>query len=343
MKKPEIKIQLIHLDGPFKGQIAEYLSEVVTFGRHPDCHVVFPEDLRGISRRHAEIRREGNRFLLRDTSTNGTQINGQQLKETILKSGDVLIFGPGGPKISFLTAIVTEDEASSIRAEGEPPPEAASVMPPPSPVSFAAPVNIPLPARQQPPPGFAPSVQSRSFAVPKEKTSTPLVIQYGAQLKVFKTLPITLGKGSQCDYPIEHAAILERHAQVFFDQGQYWVQDLTGRNLLTVNTQVVQAPTPLLPDMHLSLSPQGPKFQFLEGGRLVEVTAPQGAPQGAGHIPMTGPLQAAPQERQRDGGRNTVLIVGGILALIVAVGLVVLLLQRYGTQLREFISPFLRG
>ncbi len=342
MKKPEIKIQLIHLDGPFKGQIAEYLSEVVTFGRHPDCHVVFPEDLRGISRRHAEIRRDGNRFLLRDTSTNGTQVNGQQLKEAFLKNGDVLIFGPGGLKISFLTAIVTEEEALALRVEEKAPPEAASAMPSPSPVSFAAPMNIPLPARQHAPPIFAPSVPSRPAAVPGEKTSTPLVIQYGAQLKIFKTLPITLGKGGQCDCPIDHAAILERHAQIFFDQGQYWVQDLTGRNLLTVNTQVVQAPTPLPPDASLSLSPQGPRFQFLEGGRLVEVSAPQGGPQGAGHIPMAGPPQA-PQERQRDGGRNTILIVGGILALIVAVGLVVLLLQRYGTQFREFISPFLRG
>jgi pSer/pThr/pTyr-binding forkhead associated (FHA) protein len=103
------------------------------------------------------------------------------------------------------------------------------------------------------------------------KVQKPLVIQYGAVLKAFKSLPVTLGKGADCDFILNAPSILEHHVQIFFDQGQYWVKDLTGRNLLTLNLLTVQTQAPLLPDTYVFLSPEGPKFQFLGEGRLVEV------------------------------------------------------------------------
>ena len=56
-----------------------------------------------LSRRHARIIREGNRFKIVDQSTNGTLVNGQLVPEAYLKDGDVITFSEGGPKISFLT------------------------------------------------------------------------------------------------------------------------------------------------------------------------------------------------------------------------------------------------
>lgn len=62
--------------------------DVIVIGRGEDCDVVLPE--RPISRRHAEIRREGNRYLLRDLgSKNGTCLNGREIDGPVpLQDGD---------------------------------------------------------------------------------------------------------------------------------------------------------------------------------------------------------------------------------------------------------------
>ncbi len=50
----------------------------VTLGRSRDCDCVLAEP--SVSRRHAELRREGGRWLLRDLgSRNGTRVNGVRL------------------------------------------------------------------------------------------------------------------------------------------------------------------------------------------------------------------------------------------------------------------------
>ena len=63
-------------------------KDVIIIGRDQDCDVVLPE--RSVSRFHAEIRREGNRFFLRDLdSKNGTCLNGQEIKDLApLQDGD---------------------------------------------------------------------------------------------------------------------------------------------------------------------------------------------------------------------------------------------------------------
>ena len=279
MKVPEIKIELVHLDGPFKGEITEFLSPVITLGRHPDCDVVFPEDSLTISRRHAEIRREGNRFLLRDTSSNGTFVNGKQNAEVFLKNGDVLILGIGGPKISFLSTVLDSCVDASFQ-DVRTPPVPEPIAPPPS-TGHPAP-----PSRTTAVPPVGPAgIQEQKGPPPSAlKVQRPLVIQYGVVLKAYKSLPVTLGRSPDCDFILDAPSILEHHAQIFFEQGQYWVKDLTGRNLLTVNLLAVQTQAPLLPDSYLFLSPEGPKFQFLGDGRLVEVemaAAGQPAPQSS--------------------------------------------------------------
>ena len=81
---------------------------------------------------------------------------------------------------------------------------------------------------------------------------------------------MTIGKNPGCDLSLEHPQILDRHAQFFFDQGQYWVKDLTGRNLILIDGQPINLQGLLNPNSTVSLSPQGPTFRFLGGGRLAE-------------------------------------------------------------------------
>ena len=65
----------------------------VTVGRSRECDCVLSEQ--SVSRRHAELRRDGSRWLLRDLgSRNGTRVNGVRLLDEVeLRPGDRVSFG----------------------------------------------------------------------------------------------------------------------------------------------------------------------------------------------------------------------------------------------------------
>ncbi|MGQ9695022.1 MAG: FHA domain-containing protein [Thermodesulfobacteriota bacterium] len=270
MKQPPvIVVQLIHILGPMKGEIQEFADPVITIGRHSSCHLRFPADLTTISRKHAEIIREGNQFKLVDHSTNGTFVNGKRVTETYLKNGDVLTFAEeGGPKVSFLTQVKEMPaEIPEIKAAPLPPP-------PPPPRREVRPE--PPPRTPEIKPRYAPPEIPRQEEIFIQPVKANLVIQYGPTLRSFKQLPITIGKNPRCDFKVEHPALLDQHAQIFFAQGQYWVKDLTGKGLLRINRQPVSLQAPLKLNDDLSLSPQGPAFRFIGEGRLVEAMEPSG-------------------------------------------------------------------
>lgn len=75
------------------GQAMPLTAPVFTLGRSADCEVIIVE--RKVSRRHAEIRRQEEGFILRDLdSTNGTWLNGQRLSApALLQDGDVIAIG----------------------------------------------------------------------------------------------------------------------------------------------------------------------------------------------------------------------------------------------------------
>lgn len=296
---PHIIVQLVHIEGPLKGKIQEFSTPEILIGRHPDCQVQFPKDVATLSRRHAKIVREGNRFKLIDQSTNGTFVNGKQIAEAYLKDGDVITFAEGGPKASFLTQ-VSDQPAPQPQVPISPKPVVAPQLqsagtPPSSPVRRPSPAQQPVPPpapspSPQPAPPLWPSAAPPSSAPRRQSVKAPFAIQYGPALKSFQALPITLGKGSNCDFIVDHPALNDQQVQIYFDQGQYWVKDLTGTNAVLINGMPIAGQAALQADMELSLSPQGPKFRFLGGGRLAEVEeplaeAPDPAPQPAPDAP----------------------------------------------------------
>lgn len=70
----------------------------------PDSDVDFdPEADLDASGRHAEVRQEGRQYLLIDAgSRNGTWLNGERVRHAVLKEGDEVEFGKGGPVIVVL-------------------------------------------------------------------------------------------------------------------------------------------------------------------------------------------------------------------------------------------------
>ncbi len=74
------------------GRRLEVGEDPVTIGRLPDCEIVLSDP--NVSRRHAEIRRRGNDFVVVDLdSTNGTRVNGVGVRERRLSDGDRITLG----------------------------------------------------------------------------------------------------------------------------------------------------------------------------------------------------------------------------------------------------------
>ncbi len=297
---PSIIVQLVHIHGPMKGEIQEFASNEISIGRHPSCDLQFPKDIVAISRKHAHIIREGNRFKLVDSSTNGTFVNGTKIDESWLKNGDVIFFTEGGPKVSFLTrpgeiAQAVLSPPSQVQPAQQPlihptpsppsapfspselqsPPPPLHSQSPQEPAPIAQPTNhLPPVQHSQPLHSSQPQTASQS-KFPVEPVMAPLVIQYGVVLKSFNELPITIGTSTDCDLPLEHPSLAERHAQIFFSQGSYRIKDLTGRNLIQINNQPIMSPVALNPGDKLYLTMAGPAFQFMEGGRMAEIVIQQ--------------------------------------------------------------------
>jgi pSer/pThr/pTyr-binding forkhead associated (FHA) protein len=254
--KPTILVRLVHFEGPLKGEIQEFTESTILIGRHPACHVTFPKDERKIHRKHALITREGNRFKVINQGVNGTFVNGKRIEQTFLEDGDILMFAPGGPKVGFSTEALSGRDGQEAVNPQEGPRETKGLPRTPQPHDHSV--------RDKP-------VVPQADDAPIRKVQVPLVIQYGPTLRSFKELPVTAGKNPACDFILTHPSILDRHAVFFASENQYYVKDLTGRNLVSINGSPVGTQAPLHPDSLLALSPQGPTFRFLGGGRLAEV------------------------------------------------------------------------
>ncbi len=78
--------------GPDAGMRFVINRDIVSIGRHPESDI-FLDDIT-VSRRHAEIRREGSAYSLLDTgSLNGTYLNHERIEASPLGDGDELQIG----------------------------------------------------------------------------------------------------------------------------------------------------------------------------------------------------------------------------------------------------------
>ena len=78
--------------GPNAGSRYALDADVVTVGRHPESDI-FLDDIT-VSRRHVEIIRTDDGYLVRDAgSLNGTYLNRERIDERVLSNGDELQVG----------------------------------------------------------------------------------------------------------------------------------------------------------------------------------------------------------------------------------------------------------
>lgn len=100
--EPDVVVHLEHFDegpgvlvvkrGSEAGTTFELGKELTSAGRAPDADI-FLDDVT-VSRRHAEIVRQADRYLLRDVgSLNGTYLNRERIVEASLHNGDEVQIG----------------------------------------------------------------------------------------------------------------------------------------------------------------------------------------------------------------------------------------------------------
>ena len=83
---------LMSARGPNQGARFLLDRDVISVGRHPESDI-FLDDIT-VSRRHAEFRRDAQRFWVHDVgSLNGTYVNGTRANDQLLTTGDEVQIG----------------------------------------------------------------------------------------------------------------------------------------------------------------------------------------------------------------------------------------------------------
>lgn len=92
---------LVFADGT--RQTYNFTKANVWLGREPDCDIIFDANAIMVSRRHAQIKREGGEFTIEDNgSFNGTLVNNQRISTpTPVYHDDEIQLGMGGPVLRF--------------------------------------------------------------------------------------------------------------------------------------------------------------------------------------------------------------------------------------------------
>lgn len=101
--EPARLVRLLHQSGSLDGKEQRFHIESILLGRATHNDVAFdPFEDSTVSAQHAEIRREGEFYVIYDMgSLNGTFVNGFMVRRAILEKGDQIALGRRGPTLVF--------------------------------------------------------------------------------------------------------------------------------------------------------------------------------------------------------------------------------------------------
>jgi len=236
-----MKYRLVHLTGGLAGRVRDLDAEEVVLGRDPhEAQVVFPADDGTVSRRHALLRVQDGRLLLRDLdSSTGTFVDGHDVEEAELADGDVFALGAEGPRLRVEMAeggtLVVDRSLLPARPA---PPAAAAVAGPLAPV----------------PAGPVPGPDSRLRLTFVTGTRAGASVELaGAVLRIGRA------EGSSVWTPSDRI-VSAQHAKIVRLQDGYVVIDLESRNGTYLNGQRIER-SPLRHGDVLGLGPGGPEMK----------------------------------------------------------------------------------
>lgn len=158
-------IRLTQTFGAHAGRVREFDQDVIRCGRLPTNDLAFdPHADLDASGNHAEIRREGQRWVIVDAgSRNGTLVNGRSVQRHMLDGDEEIEFGTGGPRVKV--EIVQGAVPSGAIRNAQPTAPATPINAPAAGIDMAPPTA----AGVSPPPpvwsgGLSPAPQGRTPA-----------------------------------------------------------------------------------------------------------------------------------------------------------------------------------
>jgi RsiW-degrading membrane proteinase PrsW (M82 family) len=127
------QVKIIFIEGPRSGEEIFFNDEhKITFGRDPNCNVMFSGDHNPtISRNHAYLMHGDGRWLLVDESKNGTLVNSQMNNHSDcqLNGGETIRFSKSGEAIRVeFSSLVSEEPDKSIPTD-ETSPSMTKILP----------------------------------------------------------------------------------------------------------------------------------------------------------------------------------------------------------------------
>jgi pSer/pThr/pTyr-binding forkhead associated (FHA) protein len=239
----------------------------MVFGRDAGCDVVITD--RNVSRRHCEILSTPKGYVLIDSSTNGTFLNGERvLGQKLLARGDVIRIGD--EEFRFYAHVVQEQPSGSRApaagaseqvpsAAGEiatvkqpQPPSAEAPKPPPGAAYRLANTQLGLPVSGAATGEDRPAVSPAPAAKPSQGPAVlaNLVVRSGAlkgQRLPIRVPIVNVGRAEYNDIVLSDDSVSTVHAKIQRREGIWVLVDLDSTNGSFVDGEKVQGEAPLSP------------------------------------------------------------------------------------------------
>ncbi len=216
------------------------------FGREAGCDIVVPS--KDVSRRHAEIVGSAQGYLLVDSSTNGTFVNGERVEgQRILARADVITIGDHD--FRFYADTAPEPAAAEPPGPSTPAPADAPAPPPPSPPTGAAVRlshtmhGLPVPAPAAPP---RPVARASGASLPMATFLVRTGNLKGERLTV-RVPVVNIGRADYNDLVLPEESVSGTHAKLTRREGVWMLSDLGSTNGTFIDGERLTGDAPLTP------------------------------------------------------------------------------------------------
>ena len=284
------------LSGGRAGQTFECQDPVALIGRGDGCNVQLdPFQDVVVSQRHGRVTLQGSQLLFEDTSTNGSFVNGQPIKQVVLQHGMVVQLGSGGPQLRFelmegpaggaVTRQPTAGPQAAVGVRQGPPPGFQAA---PSQAYQAPPVQAhPTPPAQAyqappaPPPAPAPAIPSGTGG---PRIIVEHITHFNQARQEFESQVVRLGRDPNSEIafdPDRDLMVSANHCKIIFSEGKFVLLDNESTNGTFVNDARVKR-RDLQGGEVLTIGTGGPRMRVSVVIPTVKAKAVEAAPMMSG-------------------------------------------------------------